>query len=489
MTMSESTPEWSRSLKTPQAIHIVGVGGAGMRAIATVLVAMGHQVSGSDTADSEFLGRLRRLGVDAWVGHQPDRMAAVDVVAISTAVPATDPEVVAATRAGVPVLRRAEILAAMTRQRSTIAIAGTHGKTTTSSLLAHTLRHAALDPSFVIGAELAALGTGAHWGEGEWFVVEADESDSTFLALDRTWSVVTNIEADHLSHHGTFENLVGAFDRFAIGTTAGVVVCADDPEAAAMAARVGGITYGTGPDADYRVSDVEASTVGARFSVALPSPRQPMVRVPAPITIDLPMPGMHNVYNATAAFVIAVELGVDPDTAAAGLGTFAGVARRFEHRGEKNGVTYIDDYAHLPTEVMAAIEAARSGPWGRVVTVFQPHRYTRTAELWQDFTDAFVGVDHLVLTGIYTAGEASIPGITGALLAEAVASAHPTLAMSYLETLDEVELHLADYLAPGDLCLTLGAGDLTKMPDRLLGRGHAPANGTAPGSAKALGAS
>ncbi len=468
MTASEAgiEPGMAPDLSGPRAIHLIGIGGTGMRAIATVLAEQGHRVSGSDAADSEVLDRLRSLGVDAWAGHQPQRMADVDYVAHSTAVPETDAERVAATEAGVPVLCRADLLAAMTRLRPTIAIAGTHGKTTTSSLLAHTLRHADLDPSFVIGAELADIGTGARWGSGEWFVVEADESDSTFLALDRAWSVVTNIEADHLSHHGTFEALVAAFDRFAAGTSHGVVVCVDDEHSAALATRIDAITYGTSPHATYRVHGVEPNARGVRFLIDAPNHPSTLV--------DLPMPGDHNVANAAAAFAVAMEIGVDREVAAAGLSSFAGVARRFEHRGEANGITYVDDYAHLPTEVAAAIEAAQSGPWDRVVATFQPHRFTRTRDLWQDFTDAFVGVDQLVLCGIYTAGEAPIDGVTGSLLADAVSGAHPEQPLTYVETLDEVEAHLAAELRPGDLCLTLGAGDLTTMADRLLARTDPP---------------
>lgn len=447
-------------------IHIVGVGGSGMRAIASVLATMGHQVTGSDAADSVVLDRLRNEGVDAWVGHRPEAMAQTDLVAASTAVPASDPELSAARSHGVPVLTRAQLLAGLTRRKATLAVAGTHGKTTTSSLLAHILLTAGVDPSFIIGAELASTGSGARWGGGDWFVVEADESDSTFLELDRRQSIITNIEADHLAHHGTFEALVGAFDRFAEETPDGVVVCADDAEAAALAARCQATTYGVVDNANYRILDVEATRSGTNFSVSIDGDTAVVVR--------LPMPGLHNVHNATAAFAVAHRIGIEPTVVASALSTFAGVARRFEHRGDANGITYIDDYAHLPTEVSAAIDAAMEGPWDRVVCSFQPHRYTRTAELWQDFTDAFQRVDQLVLCGIYTAGEAPIDGVTGALLAQAVAKGHPDLALTYLETLDEVEDHLAQTLRPGDLCLTLGAGDLTTMADRLLRREPAP---------------
>jgi UDP-N-acetylmuramate--alanine ligase len=458
-------------LSRPRSIHVIGVGGTGMRAIASVLVAMGHKVSGSDAADSAVLERLRGEGVDAWVGSRPDAVAGAELLTASTAVPAEDPEKLAAAAAGATLLTRADILAAIAGQKDTVAIAGTHGKTTTTSMLAHILLETDQDPSFIVGQELLGLGTGARWSDGPIFVVEADESDSTFLALPRRRAIVTNIEADHLSHHGTFENLRDAFSRFMAETPDSVLVCADDSEVAELGADHNATTYGVAETADYRVVDLTTSGIGTTFAVVRPGlPR---------IDVQLPLPGMHNVLNATAAIATAVDLGVDPELAGGGLANFAGVARRFQPRGELAGVTFVDDYAHLPTEVDAALEAANAGGWGRVVCTFQPHRYTRTSELWQDFTDAFTRADKLILTGIYSSGEEPIAGVTGRLLHDAVVGAHPTLDVVYAETLDDVENHLVGELKAGDLCLTLGAGDLTTMADRVLAR-MAPEAGETP---------
>ena len=445
-------------------VHIVGVGGAGMSAIASVLGAMGHEVSGSDLRDAAGLERLRAGGVRVVIGHDAANLGDAEIVAISTAIPPTNPEVMEARARGLRVLRRAEILTAIASTRHTIAVAGTHGKTTTSSMLALELVEAERRPSFIIGGELNEIGSGAVWDSGDLLVVEADESDGTFLALGAQHVLVTNIEPDHLEHYGGWAALQVAFESF-VRAAAGVrVLCADDHETAALAERlradgIAVVTYGTSVDADYRMIDVDVGRDGVSFSLHSGAHHVEDVRVP--------LAGLHNARNAAGALALALELGVDPEPARTALNRFAGVARRFEHRGEVAGITFVDDYAHLPTEVAAAIAAARDGGWRRIVCAFQPHRYSRTETLWPTFADAFRGVDVLALTDVYASGEAPRPGITGKLLVNAVLDAHPWATVAYLPHRADLLGYLATVLRPGDLCLTLGAGDLTSLPDEL----------------------
>ena len=447
-------------LSRPRRIHVVGAGGAGMSAIATVLVAMGHHVSGSDLKDSSALQRLRALGVDAAIGHDAAHVHGVDLVAVSTAVPATNPEVVEAERLGILVLRRAEVLAAITATRRSVAVAGTHGKTTTSSMLALILVEAGLRPSFIIGGDITEFGSGAAWGDGDWLVVEADESDGTFLDLHPQVALVTSVEADHLDHYGSLARLEAGFAEFLADASDARVVCADDPTAARLGREAEAQSYGTGPNADYRMVDVTIGREGSRFTVVHHGNRLGQ--------IQLPVPGMHNARNACGALVAALAIGAPFEAAARAMARYGGVARRFEYRGEREGVTYVDDYAHLPGEVRAVLAAARSGGWSRIVAVFQPHRYSRTASLWQEFADAFVDADVVVITDVYGAGEAPRPGVNGRLVATAVADAHPDQVVEYRPDHEGLVDYLRGQLRAGDLCLTLGAGDLTLLPDELL---------------------
>ncbi len=450
-----------RDLSEPQHIHVVGVGGAGMSAIAEVLMAMGHRVSGSDAAASPALERLRGLGVVASVGHDAGHLGpAVDAVAVSTAIPADNPEVRAAWARGIPVVRRADVLAAMTRLRRTIAVAGTHGKTTTSALLSCALTAAGLEPSFVVGGVLAGFGTGARWGSGEWLVVEADESDGTFLDLDAEVAVVTSVEPDHLEHYGGFDPLVDAFRLFLAVAGGGRLVCADDPLAAKLAGEVGASTYGFDAGAGLRIDGYEPGRGATSFTLW----RDGVELGP----VAVPLPGRHNARNATAAIGAALRAGAAFEDAAAGVAGFAGVGRRAQVRGERAGVTYVDDYAHLPGEVAPTLAAAREGGWGRVVCVFQPHRYSRTEALWADFADAFADADVLVVTELYAAGEAPRAGVTGRLVADAVRDAHPSARVEWVPERAGLVEFLRRELRAGDLCLTLGAGDLTTLPDELL---------------------
>ena len=446
-------------LRTPQRIHVIGIGGAGMNAIATVLAQMGHTVSGSDLRDGPGLDRLRAMDVEVHIDHDAANLGEVDAVAISTAIPDHNVEVVEARRRGIPVLRRAEVLAAVARTRRTIAVAGTHGKTTTSSMLALGLIDAGFSPSFIIGGEVNEIGSGASWGSGEWFVVEADESDGTFLELPRAAAIVTNVEPDHLEHYGGFDQLLGAFSDFLAGTDGPCILCADDEHAAGLAAAAGAITYGTADGATYRITDLHSDRDGSRWTIEGPSGSLG--------SFSLAVPGAHNARNAVAAVVTAVELGADPDAVRRAIARFSGVARRFEVRGETAGVVFVDDYAHLPTEVSAALDAAHDGDWQRVVCVFQPHRYSRTAAVGAAFADAFDRADVVGVTEIYSAGEAPRPGVSGRLVRDAIlAGSHPPRTV-WLPHRGDVITWLVDELRPGDLCLTLGAGDLTSVPDEV----------------------
>ncbi len=465
-------PDDRFALTAPTNVHIVGVGGAGMSAIALVLAGMGHRVSGSDLKESPGLDRLRLVGVDVSVGHAPGNVPAdADAVVISTAVPRANVEVRAAEAAGIPVLRRAEVLAAIVATTRGIAVAGVHGKTTTSSMLALILRGAGTHPSFIIGGELNEVGTNAAFDDGEWMVVEADESDGTFLELGVEAAIVTNVEPDHLDHYGDFATMVRAFADFLARVPGPKVVCADDPILRDIVAehahdhdggRLRPITYGWSEDADYRISDYVPGRVGSRYTLHRGDELLG--------SVALPVPGRHNALNAAGAAAMATELGLGFDAVAHALGAFAGVARRFQFRGEAAGVTLVDDYAHLPGEVVQAIRAARESGWPRVVVAFQPHRYSRTGRLWPEFADAFEGADQLILTDVYSAGEAPVPGVSGRLLLRAVLDAHPSLPVAYFPRRTELAERIPPYLRPGDLLLTLGAGDLTTLPDELVAK-------------------
>lgn len=453
----------SPTLSTGRSIHVIGVGGPGMSAIASVLVGMGHAVSGSDVAESPVLDRLRSQGVVVHVGHAADNIGAdVDFVAISTAIPDDNLEVTTARSRSIPVVRRTELLPAIARERRTIAVTGTHGKTTTSSMLSLVLIEAGLQPSFLIGGEVSQLGTNADWSSGEWFVLEADESDGSGFAIDHEALIVTNIEADHLEHHGSFENLVAAFEQFISSTTGPVVLCADDPETARIAEETEAVTYGRSVGASVRILDLHSSRAGCSFAI----------EVGGEVLggVELPVPGTHNALNAAGVIALCLQLGVPFSTCVSALSKFGGVRRRFERRGEVNGVVFIDDYAHLPTEIAAAISAGRDGDWDRVVGVFQPHRYSRTQSLWREYADAFLGLDVLVLTGIYAAGEMPREGVTGELIVEAVRAAHPEQEIDYIEDRSALAEVLMSLLREGDLCLTLGAGDITNLADEIRAR-------------------
>jgi len=447
-------------LSQPLRIHVVGLGGAGMSAIAEVLLAMGHHVSGSDQRASQILERLGELGVDVSVGHDAGHVGPVDVVAISTAVPPDNDEVVVARGRNIPVLSRAEVLSAITRLRRTVSVAGTHGKTTTSAQLAVTMEAVGLDPSYIIGGDIGRRGSGARWSGGEWLVAEADESDGTFLDLSTDVALVTSVEPDHLEHYGSFDHLVGAFEQFLTGARSGRVVCADDPVASRLGTATGASTYGFSPDATFRITDFRPDRSASRFTAVVDGVELGHVKVP--------MPGRHNAQNAAGAMAVALLVGSTFESVAAGIAGFPGVGRRSQLRGEKDGVTYIDDYAHLPGEVLPTLAGATEGGWKRIVCVFQPHRYSRTEALWGDFADAFADADLLVVTEVYPAGEAPRAGVSGQLIVGAVRAAHPSAQVEWRPDRASLVAYLRHELRAGDLCLTLGAGDLTTLADELL---------------------
>jgi UDP-N-acetylmuramate--alanine ligase len=432
-----------------------------MGPIAVVLASLGHRVTGCDLREPVARRALETAGVGVRVGHDAAHVEGVDVLAVSTAIGDDNPDVVAARQRGLPVLRRSSVLAAIAQERRTIAVSGTHGKTTTAALVATVLRTAGVDPSFVIGAPVRGLDGAGACGTGDWFVVEADESDATFLAFEPEVAVVTNVEPDHLEFWGGFDRLVDAFRRFASKGRA-AVLCVDDAVAKSIADDLpASITYGIDADADWRARDVEGDREATTFEVWHLGELIGEARLAAP--------GRHNVRNALAAVAAAHAAGVPADEAVAGLGEFMGVARRFELRGRAGGVTFVDSYDHLPGEVSAVLAGARAGGWKRIVCVFQPHRYSRTAALGSTFRDAFIDADVVGITDIYPADEPPQPGVTGELVLRAVLDAHPWADVAYLPKLDDVVRWLQVRLRPGDLCLTLGAGDLTEVPDRVMG--------------------
>lgn len=438
-----------------------------MSAIATVLIGMGHKVSGSDAGDGVAVARLRNQGATVFVGHDSANVSSdVDFVAHSTAIPSTNPEMVRASELGVPVLRRAEILQAITRVKKTLAVAGTHGKTTTSTFLAHVLEAGTENPSWIIGGEIAGKEGGAQWRDGEWFAVEADESDGTFVELDSYGVIVTNVEPDHLEFYGSLNDREGAlgnlhstFRRFVDQAPGPKVVCADDEGALALSQLDRVVTYGTSESADYRIIDVKLDRFSAHFVVAYETER---------IGVEVHIPGLHNVRNATAALVLGHQLGIPLDVGAIGLAAFRGVGRRFTFRGEHNGITFVDEYAHLPGEVRAALSAARSGGWDRIVAVFQPHRYSRTEQVGHEFTAAFDDADVLVLADVYAAGESPRPGIDGHIVERAVRAGDGHPPITYVESRDQLADVVAGLLESGDLCMSIGAGDVTKLSDEVL---------------------
>jgi UDP-N-acetylmuramate--alanine ligase len=442
--------------------HFVGIGGAGMSGIARILLARGVTVTGSDLKDAGGLDALREAGATVAVGHRAEQVGRPDAVVVSSAIPPGNVEVREAVRAGVPVLSRAQALAALTRGMRTVAVAGTHGKTTTTSMVSVMLSRAGLDPTYVIGGDLNESGSGAGHGAGEVFVAEADESDGSFLLLDPDIAVITNVEEDHLDYYGGREEVEAAFGAFAARARR-VIGCRDDPgvRRALEGSSSECLWYGTGDGCDLRLRGEELSWNQARAMVDVSGEA---------VEVVLSVPGRHNLMNATAALGVASLLDVPLGVAAEALHSFSGVRRRFECRGVAAGATFIDDYAHHPTEVMATLQAARIDGAGRIVAVFQPHRYSRTRAMWRALGESLATADVVVLTDVYGAGERPIPGVTGKLVVDAFAEAAPGRRVVYLPRRSEVAPFLAREVRPGDTVLTLGAGDVTMVAEETMDR-------------------
>jgi len=454
-------------------VHFVGIGGSGMSGIAEVMHNLGYAVSGSDQSSTGVTQRLAELGILVHRGHDAAHVAEVDVVVVSSAINPENPELIAARQRRLPVVPRAEMLGELMRFRRGIAVAGTHGKTTTTSLIASVLAEGGLDPTFVIGGRLNSAGTHARLGSGEYLVAEADESDGSFLLLQPVMAVVTNIDADHLENFGgSFERLKRAFDEFLhrMPFYGLAVLCADDVETRALAARSprAARTYGFAADADVRASDVQQDGQQMRFTLHLPDE--------APLAATLNLPGRHNVQNACAAAAIALEIGIEAKTIVDGLARFGGVGRRFAIHQDlpltQGSVMFVDDYGHHPRELRAVIEAARGGwPQRRLVLAFQPHRYTRTRDLLDDFAEVLSLADAVVLSEVYAAGEALIAGADGRALARAV-RARGRVDPVFIAHPRELVKVLPDLLRDGDLLLLQGAGDIGAVAQDLETRGH-----------------
>ena len=452
-------------LASPRRVHVVGVGGPGMNAIATCLVQMGHSVSGSDIRESDVIDRLRRLGVRINVGHDASVVDGCDAVTSSTSIPPSNIERVRARSLGVPDLSRADMLAALCARRRSVAVAGTHGKTTTTSLLVRSLEIAGVDPCYVVGADLLDRGSGARWTDGEILVVEADESDGTHLALPLSATILTNIDRDHLDHYGGFDELVAGFVRYLEGVDGPRVVCIDDPVIADVVARrpdLDWITYGSSVNADFRFLDVGSKDGITSFVVSEPGGIE--------TRIVSPLRGLHNVSNVTAVIAMVRALSIDTRHVVEAVESFGGVNRRFEIVGTVDGATLVDDYAHLPREIDAVLSAARSSDdgWRRVVAVFQPNRFNRMAAMSDEYGVAFGSADLLVLTDIYASGTAPIPGVDGRLVVSAVERVRPDLEIVYEPDRARLATVVAGLLRDGDVCISMGCGDIELLPREIL---------------------
>lgn len=445
----------------------MGIGGIGMSGIAELLANLGYEVSGSDVKQSDATDRLAALGVRIATGHDAGNVGAADVVVVSSAVAQGNPELVAARAAHIPVIPRAEMLAELMRLRYGIAVAGAHGKTTTTSMVALVLDRAGLDPTAVIGGRLSAFGSNARLGKGEYMVVEADESDRSFLKLSPSIAVITNIDREHMESYGTWENLQQAFADFAnkVPFYGAVIACADDRPVRELIPRLTRrtITYALDTDADVVGRDMKLEAFGSSCVVS----HRTGGNVEELGPLRLRVPGRHNVLNALGAVAVGIEAGIPFARIAAGLEEFQGAERRFQIRGEAEGVLVVDDYGHHPTEVAAVLAAARAGIDRRIVAVFQPHRFSRTEQLFDVFGPAFRGADLVVLTEIYAAGEAPIPGITVERLAESIRAAS-TLPVELVKNLADIPARVAQLVRSGDLVITLGAGSIGTVGDKIL---------------------
>lgn len=444
--------------------HFIGVGGAGMSGIALVLHARGIPVTGSDLKESRYSRALVDAGVPVFIGHDASNLGEPKIVVVSAAIPDRNPELAEARRREMDVWPRAKMLAHLAGDSTTVAVAGTHGKTSTSSMIATMLSRMGLDPTFLIGGEVDGFDTNAANGAGDHFVVEADESDGSFLYLTPDVAVVTNIEADHMDHYGSLAQIESIFAEFMERTCEGgtLVVCGDDERLVEIARDCNRpvLTYGFSDECDVRCRVVERVGEGFEFTASVSSGES--------VSCSTAVPGLHMVSNATAALATAFALGVELSAAATALSSFTGVRRRFDHVGSIGGVSVVDDYAHHPTEVGATLEAAVDLGYRRVWVVFQPHRYSRTQAFSKEFGESFAGADRIVLMDVYSAGEAPIPGVSGKTLLDAALKSHPRSRAAYLPHRTDVVPYLLAGVREGDLVMTMGAGDVTMLGPELI---------------------
>jgi len=452
------------SFRNFQRVHLVGIGGIGMSGIAEVLLTLGYSVSGSDLKLSNITERLQKLGATIYEGHEASNADGAHVVVTSSAVKPDNPEVIEAHNRKIPVIPRAEMLAELMRLKYGIAVAGAHGKTTTTSLVASVLAAAHLDPTFVIGGRVNQAGTTARLGKGEYFVVEADESDRSFLMLAPVVAVVTTIDREHLDQYSSLEDIQGAFTQFVnrVPFYGAAILCTDEPNVQAIIPSVKRpiITYGTSSQADLVISDIKLDGLKSEFRLTYKGDDLGTFRL-------CHTPGVHNVRNAAAAAAVALYLNVASDLIREGLAKFAGVGRRFDIKGIVKDITVIDDYGHHPAEIRATLDAARGCKFSRLLVLFQPHRYTRTQHLWDEFCRAFNQADMLVLTDIYPASEAPIPGVTSEGLANAIRGAgHKSV--YYCRSIQEATEYLLRQARSGDAILTIGAGSVSRASNDLI---------------------
>lgn len=444
-------------------IHLIGMGGISMSGIASILLDLGYEVSGSDLKDSSLLRLLEKKGATVFVGHDASNLDHPNEVVITSAIPPTNVELVKAKEQGIPIVKRAQMIARLMELKKGIAIAGTHGKTTTTSMVSLILDKGGFNPTILVGGELTDIGGNAKLGGGEYLVTEADESDGSFLYYQPLISVVTNIEPDHMDYYGTEENLQNTFAEFLrkVPQNGAKIVCWDDPVVRALAdpTEANLITYGTRADSTIRIADVIFAPAYTDIRV--------QYRGKELGTVRLRVPGMHNVLNAMAALGVGLALGMEFEQVSRYLSEFRGVHRRFEIKGYVNEITVVDDYGHHPTEIKATLQAAKQRGRGRTVCVFQPHRYSRTLHLKKEFSQSFSDADVIILTGIYAASEIPIPGVDGKSLAE-LTERYEHRPVTYFPTLEGIPEHLAAIAQPGDLVLTLGAGDVYKVGERLV---------------------
>jgi UDP-N-acetylmuramate--alanine ligase len=448
-------------------IHFVGIGGIGMSGIAEVMHQLDYKVQGSDLSDGYVVEKLRKAGIPVSIGHSTDNLGDAAVVVCSSAIKDDNPELEAAAERRLPRVKRAEMLAELMRMQKTVAVAGTHGKTTTTSMIAALLDAGGIDPTVINGGIINRYGSNARLGKSDWWVIEADESDGSFLRLDGTIAVVTNIDPEHLEHYGGFDAVKDAFVEFIenVPFYGLAVLCVDHPEVQNIIGRIRDrriVTYGFSALADVRADNVTAVPGGSRFDALILDREGERRTVP----IHVPIPGRHNVQNALAAIAVAIELGICDETIVAGFEKFEGVKRRFTKVGEADGAIIIDDYAHHPTEIRAVLSAAREGAEGRVIAIMQPHRYTRLQALMEDFQSAFNDADVVFVTPVYAAGEEPIEGIDSAALADGL-RAHGHRMVRAVGDLDELCEYLRDLAAEGDIVICMGAGDITKWAGAL----------------------